>query len=528
MRATLAEAQVSSRARTVLGGTLLSLSAAVVLACVVLLTLLGHKPLTNWDEAIYAEVSREMLTTGWMAPHWNGPVWLEKPPLMLWITAAFFKLFGVNEFWARAGSALSGVATVGLLHRWLLRRNGHLAAWLCTMILLSTFGFLHVCRVGEMDVLLSLGCCVALCGLAAVGEGERHGWYAFFAGFAIAAMTKGAASVVLPLTGAVLVLVDRWSKRRFAQEFWLGLLLFVGIVLPWHLMMWLQFRRQFLSEYLGYHVLARAAHPLEGHVTQWWFYLWVMFVSAMPWVLLYPLALCAALRRRDLRAWAVFPLVVVVFFSVVRTRLPHYVAPAYPAMAVLTAVLVVERLHIHMARYRIGGARWIVAAAAVVLCGISILATARGRGNLHRARTFGGSAAPNEKEPVALVLAAREAMEQTPGPLLVRWRDPERSIAGCVFYARRPVERVSGGPDKDGQAGDRYTGSFGTIDTPVPAARIMLIDRELVSSIPPALRYAPIKIGKTMEIGLIQPFAPRAARSGEPLEQPDDAHGSGP
>src|SRR5947209_18884500 len=140
----------SSSLRDVIEGNrrVVSTFLAVLLACVVLLPLLGYKPLTNWDEGIYAEVSREMLSLGPLVPHWNYQPWFEKPPLMLWITAAFFKMFGVTEFWARAGSALSGVGTVALVHAWLARRD-ILAAWLSSFILLSTFGFLHVCRVGE-------------------------------------------------------------------------------------------------------------------------------------------------------------------------------------------------------------------------------------------------------------------------------------------------------------------------------------------------------------------------------------------
>jgi 4-amino-4-deoxy-L-arabinose transferase-like glycosyltransferase len=117
---------------------------ATLVACLVLLPLLGHKPLTNWDEGIYAEISREMLSLGVLVPHWNHQPWFEKPPLMFWITAAFFKLLGVTEFWARAGSALSGVAIVTVLHAWLISRKDTLAAWFSTFILLGTFGFLHV------------------------------------------------------------------------------------------------------------------------------------------------------------------------------------------------------------------------------------------------------------------------------------------------------------------------------------------------------------------------------------------------
>src|SRR5580704_1450235 len=117
---------------------------ATLLACIVLLILLGHKPLTNWDEGIYAEISREMLSSNPLVPHWNYQPWFEKPPLMPWITAIFFRLFGINEFWSRAGSALSGVAIVALLHGWLISRRDMLTAWLSTLILISTFGFLHV------------------------------------------------------------------------------------------------------------------------------------------------------------------------------------------------------------------------------------------------------------------------------------------------------------------------------------------------------------------------------------------------
>lgn len=152
---------------------LVSAGLAMLLACAVLLPLLGHRALAEWDEGIYAEVSREMLTSGWLVPHWNDAVWMEKPPLMLWVTAGFFKVFGVSEFWARAGSALAGVAIVGLLQGWLVRRGDGLAAWLNTIFLLGTMGFLHLSHMGEMDLLLTLGCCVSLIGLQKVEEAGR-------------------------------------------------------------------------------------------------------------------------------------------------------------------------------------------------------------------------------------------------------------------------------------------------------------------------------------------------------------------
>src|ERR1700733_1516501 len=277
---------------------------ATLFAGVVLLTLLGHKPLTNWDEGIYAEISREMLSGSLLVPHWTYHPWFEKPPLMLWITATFFKLFGIHEFWARAGSALSGVAIVALLHAWLARRKDTLAAWLSTLILLSTFGFLHVCRVGEMDVLLSLGCCIALCGLTAIQNYKLNGWYLFWAGVAIALMTKGAACIVLIFTTVLFAAIERWNLTRLAKSFWLGMFLFLLAALPWHLYMFHVFGARFLSEYFGFHVLARATHQIEDHITHWWYYFWVLLISAAPFVVLYPFAILDSFRRKQVRVWS--------------------------------------------------------------------------------------------------------------------------------------------------------------------------------------------------------------------------------
>jgi 4-amino-4-deoxy-L-arabinose transferase-like glycosyltransferase len=316
---------------------------ATLLACIVLLPLLGHKPLTNWDEGIYAEVSREMLSLGLLVPHWNYQPWFEKPPLMLWITAAFFKLFGIQEFWARAGSALSGVCIVALLHGWLARRKDLLAAWLSTFILLSTFGFLHICRVGEMDVLLSLGCCIALCGLTAIQDRKPSGWYLFWAGLAIALMTKGAASIVLIVAALLFAALERWNSTRFGRSFWLGLSLFFICVLPWHLYLFHRFGHAFLTEYLGFHVISRATHQIEEHITHWWYYLWVLLISAAPFVLLYPFAIADSFRRKQLRAWAIFALVVVAFFTAV--CLPCRPAQRTPAKTPAVSSFVLDDNH---------------------------------------------------------------------------------------------------------------------------------------------------------------------------------------
>jgi 4-amino-4-deoxy-L-arabinose transferase-like glycosyltransferase len=477
---------------------------ALLLACIVLLPLLGHKPLTNWDEGIYGEISREMLSLGVLVPHWNYQPWFEKPPLMLWITAAFFKIFGVTEFWARAGSALSGVCIVALLHAWLARRD-ILAAWLSTFILLGTFGFLHVCRVGEMDVLLSLGCCIALCGLTAIHDRQLSGWYLFWAGLAIALMTKGAASIVLIIAALLFTAVERWNSTRLGKSFWLGLSVFLALVLPWHLYMFHRFGASFLTDYLGIHVLARATHQIEEHNTHWWYFLWVLLISTAPFVLLYPFAIADSFRRKELRAWAIFALVVVVFFTAVQTRLPHYIAPAYPALALLTSAFLADRLReFQRRRQRSVISFWttftIVAAS---ICIASAFLTGGPRRKLHEAKVS-TDIVYAEKESIQLLRDVFSRPQPVQGPLLVWWEGNARSIATSVFYARRPVQQVQLQPLPAGTPTDKYLFQPETLEDAVsPGPRIILLDKSLVQQIPSEFSYKQILTGRAMEVGVI-------------------------
>jgi 4-amino-4-deoxy-L-arabinose transferase-like glycosyltransferase len=477
---------------------------AVLLACIVLLPLLGHKPLTNWDEGIYAEISREMLSFGPLVPRWNYQPWFEKPPLMLWITAAFFKIFGVTEFWARAGSALSGVSIVALLHGWLARRD-ILAAWLSLGILLGTFGFLHVCRVGEMDVLLSLGCCIALCGLSAIQDHQLSGWHLFWTGLAIALMTKGAACIVLIVAALLFATLERWNTTHLGKSFWLGFLLFLALVLPWHFYMFHRFGAGFLTEYLGFHVLARATHQIEEHNTRWWYYMWVLLISAAPFVLLYPFAIVDSFRHKELRSWAIFALVVIGFFTIVQTRLPHYIAPAYPALALLTSVFLADRLREFLRRRRQSSAAfWTTfTILAVSICIASAFLTTGPRRRLHEAKV-GTDVVYAEKESIQLLRNVFSHPQPVQGPLLVWWDGNARSIATSVFYARRPVQQVQLRPLPANVPTDKYLFQPETLEDAVaPGPRIILLDKSLVQQIPGGFSYKQIVSGRAMEVGII-------------------------
>jgi 4-amino-4-deoxy-L-arabinose transferase-like glycosyltransferase len=491
----------------------LSTALAALLACIALLPLLGRRLLGDWDEGIYAEVAREMLNGsfpggGWIVPHWNGHPWFEKPPLDFWLTALAYRIFGVSEFSARLVSAAAGIALIGVLHHWLLRRRDVLTAWLSTLMLLGTFGFLHGCHVGEIDILLSLFECLAVVALAALlteDDTSTQAWLLFWLAFALAAMAKGAASVVIPLTA--LACLNRTLRRRLLHPAnILGVLLFLAIVLPWHLVLYHRFGRAFLDSYLGLHVLARALQPIENHHTHWWFYLMVLLVSAPPFVLLYLPALWNGLRRPELRAWAAMGAVVLVFFSLVQTRLPNYMVPAYPAFSVLVSVWIAAWLRPHLAE---GRSRdwWLRRAAAfVVVAAVSIAATRPLLRSLHTTSGYEGVSFADNKE--ADELLARRPLpalrESTPSPLLVWRRGPVQSIATLIFYARRDVQQVQPEPLPAGTERNLYR-----LD-PIPFAqaigpqpRFLLVERSLLPDLPSDLVFTPIRYSPNFQLGVV-------------------------
>jgi hypothetical protein len=318
-------------------------------------------------------------------------------------------------------------------------------------------------------------------------------------------MTKGAASVVLIVTALLFAALERWNATRLGRSFWLGLSLFLLAVLPWHLYMFHLFGAGFLSEYLGFHVLARATHQIEDHITHWWYYFWVLLISAAPFVLLYSFAIADSFRQKKLRAWSIFVLVVIGFFTVIQTRLPHYIAPAYPALAVLTSIFLADRLRELQRRSRQSLASfWTTVTVLVIsICIASAFLTSGPRRKLHQAKV-GPDVVSAEKESIQLLRDVFSQPQPVQGPLLVWWEGNARSIATSVFYARRPVQQVQLQPLSVGVSTDKYLFQPEALEDAVASGpRIILLDKYLVQQIPSKFSYKQIVSGRSMEVGLI-------------------------
>lgn len=314
------------------------LFAVIAIAALFLFLFLGRRPLIDWDEAIYADIAREFSRgVSHLAPFWNYHPWLERTPLFEWLTAALFSAFGISNFTARAVSAAAGCATAALCFIWAQRTAGRLVAWIAVTILLTTHAFFYQARFGTTDMLLSLWMFVSAYGIFRVDEGERKGWYAFWAGLALGIMTKSAGPAPVVLTLIIIALSRQWRSDRFGKQFSLALLLFIVIVAPWHVYMFAHYGRAFYDDYIVRQLLTRSLRPLEGHTGGPLFYLETICKSSFPWCLLIVPALVHFARKRRLSVLGVYAGVIFLFYTPIGTKLPWYITAIYPPLAIVEA-----------------------------------------------------------------------------------------------------------------------------------------------------------------------------------------------
>ena len=337
---------------------------------------LGIRTLDNWDEAIYAQISREIVTSNdWLTLRWGGNDWFHKPPLFMWLTAIAYKLFGVSEFSARVVSAAAGVGVVGctyLIGRWLY---GQVVALLAAVVLLTNFAFVFHARFGTTDITLTLFIFIGVYAyLRASQQGEASKisgincplypsdyqsvphpeiwWYLFWAASALAFMTKGFAGLILPITVCLTLLINRQlTKTLQLKSFWLGIGLALLIALPWHIVAIYQHGQAFIDEYILYHVVERATGELteiEGHQAGPSFYFLKLAKNFFPWVWLLPMAFALQIKdaiahnsnptagssAQSSRVLLVLVGVVLGGFTLAGTKLSWYIVPCYPALAV--------------------------------------------------------------------------------------------------------------------------------------------------------------------------------------------------
>lgn len=344
-------------------------------ASIIFFTNLGGAALWDMDEALYASCAREMLQRGdWVVPMFNGQLWAEKPPLMFWTMMAGFKAFGASELGARFLSAVFGVATaLTSFHLGRLLFNARVGLW-AGLITASTIIFTVSARAATVDSALTLTTALTMLLFVIARENAQKGHalnlrYALclYACVGVAVLAKGPVGMLLPLTamGWYLLATDGW-RNAFRSGLWLrpftAFMVVTAVAVPWYVWVGIrtdwQWPRQFFLEFN----LLPFQQPTLGHgdvgfcrmdptlralvsILFYFYHILAVLVGFFPWsVFLGPTVVhtVRSIRNRDnwrngcLLAWCWFA-VWFLFWSICRSKLPHYLLPAYPALALLTA-----------------------------------------------------------------------------------------------------------------------------------------------------------------------------------------------
>lgn len=307
----------------------------------VLLWNLGTGSLTSWDEGVYAQVAQEIFkSNNWIDLTFAGVAWSDKPPLCMWVTAVFYKIFGVNEFSARLFSALCAMATVisvYLLGKTLYSRR---AAFASALFLLSVQHFIWSAKVGMLDAAFTFFITLSIF-LFKLGE-ERRVYFIFsWIAFAFAFLTKGMGAFLIWLILLPYLIATKKLKILKERMFLLGVLTAVLLLAWWHLLALLHYGKDFIYGYFWKHLVVRTTEAAEGHVGTIFTYFKVIPNKGRPWGAFGFLALLFTIWRvfRKKEKEHILPIswfiVVFLFFSLVKTKLHWYIMPLYPALALL-------------------------------------------------------------------------------------------------------------------------------------------------------------------------------------------------
>jgi len=308
---------------------------------------LGYRHLVKPDEGRYAEIPREMVSTGdWLTPRLNGYKYFEKPPLQYWATAASLSAFGMNEWAARLWPGLTGFLGVLLVFWAGNRLFAPPAGLLGAAVAASSFLYVVMGHLLTLDVALSFFMSAAVFAFAAAqvepGEAGRRRWMLLAWGaMALAVLTKGLVGAVLPIAAAgVYILLQREWRLLARLELVRGGLLFLAIAAPWFVTESLanpEFARFFFIHEHFERFLTREHDRYQPA----WYFLPVLLLGIVPWIVsLFPALRSAARRgaeagfdaKRFLLVWCA---VVFVFFSASDSKLVPYILPLFPALALL-------------------------------------------------------------------------------------------------------------------------------------------------------------------------------------------------
>ncbi len=328
----------------------------VALAAVWLVTI-QIRPMLDPDEGRYAEIPREMVSSGdWITPRLDGLKYFEKPALQYWATAALYEVAGLSNWSSRLWTVGLGFACLPLIYAWTARLYDRRAAVLAVAILAMSPYFGVIGHLDLLDASFTFWMCAtvlafALAQAATPRSGAERNWMlACWAAAALAVLSKGI--VVFVLAGGSLIAycalerdLQPWRRMHFA----LGVPLFLALAAPWFTLVSLR-NSDFVQYFFVHEHFQRFLTKEAERVEPWWYFLVLLALGALPWLLtLVPASVSAwrestsICRFKPLKFLLIFSVVTLVFFSSSGSKLATYILPMFPTLAALTGVAAAGR-----------------------------------------------------------------------------------------------------------------------------------------------------------------------------------------
>jgi 4-amino-4-deoxy-L-arabinose transferase-like glycosyltransferase len=323
-------------------GAALALAAAVLfLPCLVKLPL--------WRaEALFALIPREMLARGdWLTPTLNGVPYLDKPPLMYWLSLAAYQIFGVSEGAARTPNLLAAMGEIWFTYLIGLRLLNPRAAWLGSFFLLTSLGFFSLHLIMYADHLITLTLVASLYAVLRWQERPQLRWAAlFYLCLALGFLSKGIIGLLFPLLiGGLYALSLKQARLLALLLSWRGWALVFFLTAPWLVVMELKhpgfLKHHLLNEQIWRFLGARQPPDITPFSAPgFWLFLGLWL---LPWTPLLPEALYRFWREaagssgahpqtRLLLIWAA---VIMGFYTLSASRVEYYPLPALPPLALV-------------------------------------------------------------------------------------------------------------------------------------------------------------------------------------------------
>ncbi len=317
---------------------------------------LEYRKLIRPDEGRYAEIPREMVVSGdWTTPRLNELKYFEKPPLQYWATAVAYEVFGEHQWTSRLWTALTGFA--GILLAWFAgtRLFGREAGIYAALLLGSSMLYAMMAHINTLDMgvtfFITLGIFSLLLAQKEGHEAQRRNWMLLaWAGLALSVLSKGLMGLVLP--GAALFLYSVFNRdiKIWKRMHWVsGLLVFFLIATPWFVLV-MRANPEFFHFFFIHEHLERFTTKVHGRFQPWYYFVPILLLGMLPWTLLMFDALLRSWRgngqklkefsaARFLLVWTVF---IYAFFSISDSKLPSYLLPMFPSLALLMGKQIAE------------------------------------------------------------------------------------------------------------------------------------------------------------------------------------------